>query len=70
MLSTEIRINGVLIEHIYVINKWYIKDDLYKYEYEYYKVCGKLCNGTINHSRKDGSLVLLGKIISKISKEK
>lgn len=75
MLTVEIKVNGVLISHIYCRNITFDSSfvaaltdgDANIYEYEYYKI-GKteLTSGNLQHNRKDGALKLIGAIIKNL----
>lgn len=55
MLTVEIKVNGVLISHIYAYNKDKKPKGINKYYYEYYKV-GKyqITQGEVKHNYEDG----------------
>lgn len=75
MLTVEIKVNGVLVGHIYCRNITFdssfpvkaLNGDANIYEYEYYKI-GKteLTGGNLQHNQKDGALKLIGEIIKKL----
>lgn len=80
MLSTEIRINGSLIAHLYVRNVGFnlismeellaeeppIEEGTSVYTWRYYEPeSNKQKKGTITHKRSDGALELVKKILEK-----
>lgn len=67
MFSVEIKINGVLVSHIYGHNMLMrTHEDSYIYSYELYRP-GKntLSSGTVIHSREEGIEKLVQIILSK-----
>lgn len=69
MLSTEIKINGIMIIHIYARNIGDENSKGNKYYYEVYEVeSRKVKSGEIYHCRKDGATVLISKIINDYKK--
>ena len=74
MFSVEVKINGVLIGHLYGHNNGYMESDVLSgeclYSYEYYEP-GKgkeVKRGNITHKRDDGMVKLLSKIFKKLEK--
>lgn len=72
MLSVEVKINGVLLHYIQIINtECRISDNKYEYAYQVFSPEQKtLTFGTIkNHKRSDGALKLIQKAIGNSEKE-
>lgn len=75
MFTTEIRINGDLIGHVYCHNKGQVKNILpekqqYRYEYLYYDVeLKKLTSGEIFHVRENGIRKLICLILQDVDKK-
>lgn len=70
MLTTEVRVNGVLIYHFYIVNQEFINSKIgHKYSYN---VCfiekSQNKTGIVTHKQEDGALVLLKRIIEDIEK--
>ena len=81
MLTVEMKINGKLISHMYIVN---VTDQvnppvpvhmgprdlrLDHYEVEFYRVGeGKVMRTTVQHARGDGAEVLVSKSISALGK--
>lgn len=64
MFTVEVRINGSLIAHISGHNKEELMDGSCAYSYELYEVESKrISTGSVNHSRQDGILPLVAKIL-------
>lgn len=64
MLTVELRINGRLIGHAYVVNRApevYPGDEC-PYSWELYTVNRGTLNGTVDHRREDGAWELLRKV--------
>jgi len=75
MLTAEIRVNGMLIKHIYIQNKGVTPgfNDIYQYYYEVTNVGeGKegIKTGFVSHSRSKGAFVLIDKVLKEIVDEK
>ena len=78
MLTAEIKINGKLIGHLYIVNKGFVTFELGKindecdYEYECYMVEEEepVIKGHVKHSRKSGALELIKKVIRNVQKNK
>ena len=69
MMSVEIKVNTVLIGHIYLRNIKHLDFDKYEYVYHYYKPeTGGILKGAITHNRGDGAEVLINKILKDILK--
>lgn len=66
MLSAELKVNGVLVAHLYGHNKGFTDPDgNYVYFWELYEVGkSKVSSGTLTHSRPDGLIVLVQKMLS------
>lgn len=65
MLTTEIKINGIMIAHLYAVNKGSHHDteyNLYKFEYTRFGE-GFVHRGNILHRQADGAEVLISKIL-------
>jgi hypothetical protein len=76
MLSTEIKINGVLIGYLYLHRQPVTMEQAmevpheFEYQYEIYEPnTGPLITGKIKHKYDDGAWILIAKIIEK-EKEK
>lgn len=70
MITWETKVNGILISHIYCHNAQQIVDDDYLYKYEYYEIGRKqLITKYVRHTRSEGTLVLLNKILKSLRKE-
>ncbi len=64
MFSTEIRVNGEMIGHLYGQNKGQSFSTQYDYFYRYYDVAtGKVTEGEVKHNRPEGIQVLIAKIM-------
>ena len=72
MLTTEIKINGSIIAHLYLHNNISINEyGQYEYYWEYYEV-NRQCtikSGIIYHDRSEGAAVLVRDILKEITKE-
>ena len=70
MITFETKVNGILISHIYCHNAQLVDGDDFLYKYEYYEI-GKrqLITKHVKHTRSEGALTLLSKIIKSIKKE-
>ena len=75
MFSVDIKINGVLIAHLYGQNRGYAdylrsEDSSYKYEYHVINKRGTpVVYGNLTHNRADGIEILVHKILEKIINE-
>lgn len=70
MLTAEIKVNGVLIGHMYVVNE-YMHDDEASYRWEYYEPDGGLTKGVgLTHKRSDGAVALIAKVAKLVGKRK
>lgn len=65
MLTAEIKINGALISHIYVVNEGEIVGDNSEYRYEIYHPDEKILKGKVKHFRSKGALELVRLILEK-----
>lgn len=64
MFSTEIRVNGEMIGHLYGQNIGYTNPNKHNYFYRYYDVTtGITTEGYVTHERDKGIKVLLAKIM-------
>ena len=74
MFSVEVKINGVLIGHLYGHNNGHMESDALSdkclYSYEYYEPgTGKeVKRGNITHKRDDGAAKLVSEIFKKLEK--
>lgn len=71
MLTSEIRVNGALIGHIYIVNRGEINFDKtrVRYTYEYYEPDeGRLQKGEVVHNPDDGALMLIDKVIKDVTR--
>ena len=69
MITTEIRINGIMIGHVYCTNKGEIQNmpGRYLYAYEYYRPDeGKIIKGEVFHKREDKAERLLQIILTSV----
>jgi hypothetical protein len=76
MISMDMKVNGVLIGHIYCHNEGSIHMDnvldLCQYYWEYHKIGerkSKIQRGCVSHRRKEGALKLFSLIIKDILHE-
>ena len=70
MLTTEIKINGVLIGHLYVVNRVDINEEGTLYECFYTRMDGsEQCKFAIRHHYDDGAEVLVSKVMKRIVEE-
>lgn len=80
MLTAEVKMNGKLIKHIYIVNK--CDCDMSRmsppplrvehkcpYEYEVYHVGQRIERGGVKHERSDGALALIEKVIASAREE-
>jgi len=75
MMTFEIKINGALIEHIYIHNLGICEglknSTLHHYKYQYYDIQGNcLTDGQILHDRTDGASILAAKVLEDIETKK
>jgi hypothetical protein len=74
MLTAEIKINGILIGHLYIHNevKEFIDPDgIHPYSAEYYEVgSGEIKRALLPHRRSDGALTLIAKVIKALKIKK
>lgn len=71
MLTAEIKINGVLIGHIYIVNEYTNADGDASYRWEYYEPDGGLTKGAgLTHKRSDGAVALIAKVAKLVGKRK
>ncbi len=63
MLTAEIKVNGCLIGHLYVVKVGPLPDeyrDLYEYDYSYHEIGSEIVtNGKLPHYRSNGALALV-----------
>ena len=71
MFTTEIRVNGTLIGHVYGRNLMETKDGKDHYTFEYYapENPGEVVKGDVWHTRSDGIRKLLVKILQEVEKQ-
>jgi hypothetical protein len=77
VFTTEIKVNGVSVGHLYGVNKGPTEGtddfslDSCIYDYEYYRPGDKkITHGTVIHKRKDGIEKLVIEILKRCSKKK
>ena len=69
MITAEIKINGMLLYHVYCTNSSKVSiadanDDRYHYEYEVYEIGkGKVHSGKLVHNRDGGGAKLISDIL-------
>lgn len=75
MMTIEVRINGCLIGHAYIVNQGMSKTGQCCYSYEYYHVGkatevksakGALKSGKIEHKREQGAEALAMKVLGEV----
>ena len=69
MLTTDIRVNGALIGHLYIVNRGRSEafENATYYTYEYYEPDeGRLRKGEVVHNPDDGALGLISKVIKDV----
>jgi hypothetical protein len=71
MLTAEIKINGSLLKHLYVVNKGPVipQDDTDLYHYNYTVVdttTGENKKGTVLHKRRTGAVKLVQRILEEL----
>lgn len=70
MLSTEIKVNGCLVGHLYCHNQGPVGAAC-SYFWRYHEVeSGHSFEGTLCHHRKDNITVLVGKILQAVAKQR
>ncbi len=81
MLTVEIKVNGALIEYLYIVNVTPLERQVDRiletekeikdiYKYEHYDAGEGTIDGKIHHTRNDGALVLVKKVIDKAIKQR
>jgi hypothetical protein len=73
MLTAEIKINGALLQHLYILNTTQRKMiegfEAWKYTAQLYDVSsGKVTKSTFWHHREDGSIVCVQKAFESLKK--
>mgnify|MGYP001161867240 CR=1 FL=1 len=73
MLTAEIKINGALLQHLYILNtiqRKLVKGfELWKYTAQLYDVgSGKVTKSTFWHKREDGAVVCVQKAFESLKK--
>ncbi len=71
MLSVELKVNGVMVGHIYARNITSTEKlvGLNLYHCEYYRPeTRKVSKGKVSHNREDGIEILVGKILTLVGK--
>lgn len=69
MFTVEIKVNGLLVSHIYGRNTARIAGDgdEFKYDYEYYEVNSRdIISGSVNHKRSKGIRKLITVILEDV----
>ena len=69
MLTTEIRVNGALLGHLYLVNLRVVRGSKTLYSVEYYKLGTGTFKETVLHNPDDGAEVLVVKAMNAIMKE-
>lgn len=74
MITAEIKINGCLIGHIYLVNKEQETSNIYRYEGRFTEIeSGKNVYINVRHKRSDGAIKLISiatkEILKQVSKE-
>lgn len=65
MFTAEIRINGVLISHVYGRNLRELPSGITEYEFECYTIeTRRVRKGTVQHLPREGIEVLVAKILN------
>lgn len=69
MFTVEVRVNGVMVAHVYGVNTGEADGDRHIYRYELYETGNALNgisvrSGTVRHRRQDGILALVRGILS------
>jgi hypothetical protein len=75
MFSNEIKVNGVLIGHLYCHRKLHQTDTKTMYFYRYYRIeDGKVIEGTVYHKYEEGieklQEIIFSDIFKKMEKER
>jgi len=65
MLTAEIKVNGSLIAHMYIVNEGSFDGENAKYRYEIYHPDDGIIKGKMSHVRSDGALELIRLILEK-----
>jgi len=70
MLTVEVKVNGVIINHFYVVNQQHINEiSGHEYTYTVYFANNRIIkNGKVTHRQSDGALTLVKKIIEDMEK--
>ena len=68
MITAEIKINGTMLGHLYIVrDKPIVKHTLpVSYTFEYYEISKGVSGGSVMHKPVDGALRLLRTVIDKI----
>jgi len=67
MLTADIRINGALIGHLYILNVGLREDDKTGYKIEYYEPGNEIKRGFVLHDRQEGASVLVQKALEVVN---
>ena len=71
MLTADIRVNGILVSYLYIVNeKMEDEKGRYRYRFERYEPDSEIVKGEVCHKREDGALVLIKKVIQKIDRSR
>lgn len=73
MLTCEIKVNGIMIHHIYINNRaesMHVDESKTPYYYEVYTPGRSLKSGNLIHNKGTGSLALIKKVLAKATKVK
>lgn len=73
MITTEIKINGILLGHMYAHNVGKANDGFgndrgrYRYDYEYYRIGkGRIIMGSLTHNRSEGAEKLISLLLDEV----
>ena len=71
MITAEIKVNGVMIAHVYVVNQGAASldpdvDGLCEYHYEYYRPEHSVIRGKAEHFRPNGAAALLKEVFEDV----
>ena len=75
MLTAEIKINGCMIGHIYIVNEGELgTSGIYNYSWEYYKPGSDspqrvVMSGHTSHTRGEGALTLIKKVVDIVNRK-
>jgi len=72
MITAEIKVNGCLISHLYIVNKDFLPGSLTDctYVYEYYEIGKDVQRDRITHRKRDGALKLIEIVCKAVGEKK